>query len=239
MGEHDLLNKKASKYFFDLHNFDEEHIVEPVIDEIPPPPVFNEDDMARSRREGFNEGKREGLNEAAASRERQVANLLDKVAQEVGVLFLAEDARMGLYETETVALAKSIFAKLFPALNAREALQETEYMIVQVLEEHRSQPEIRIEVHPDFCADIEAHITTILSKSHSSGKCLVIGHPDLSPGDCRMSWHSGGAERNVSSLSEKIMKIFDQTLGNRPLLRDNEPESENQGPAPTAPHEEI
>ncbi len=231
-----LLAQPARKFLFDHNSFDEDgHLQSPDLNAPPPPPVFSEDELARARTESFAKGKSEGLAEAAASRDKKVADLMQVITHNISTLFAAEDLRIRQYETEAVALARAIFNRLFPALNARHGLEEAERAIREVLEGQRRQPEITLEVHPDFVEQINEYVKKCLRQGNIDSRCRVIGNNTLTPADCRFSWSGGGAGRDTAALAEMIDRQLNQLLADRPRLRDNE--SEAQPPENNAPEQ--
>jgi len=217
MPEHDTM-AKPKKYFFDLNNFNDDFGPEP---EVPPPPVFSQEELDGAQKSSYDRGKRDGLAEAKASRDKQVADLVGRIAQNFSTLFAAEDARMSLYESETICLARAIFERLFPGLNERHGLAEVERVIMGVLESHRMRPEIVIEVAPDYVEPVRISINEALKGAHGNGSCAVEGNPALGPGDCRMRWNDGGAERGAARIAGQIAEVLEQTLADRRSLRDN------------------
>ena len=52
--------------------------------------------------------------------------------------------------------------------------------------------------------------------------CKVAGNDQLGAGDCLFHWKDGGALRNATRIAEQIAEHLDQTLAERPALKDNE-----------------
>lgn len=216
-------NKKAGnaeKFFFDQNCFDDDY-VEEIIEEEPPPPVFSEEELAAARKEGYEHGKKDGLAEAAASREKHVAGLLETISRHFKTLFDAEQQRARQYEGEAVMLAHAIFAKLFPALDQRNGLGEIEAVIRHVLENHREQPGIVIEVRSDYREDVARRLGAFPGVAAAGGGITVNGADDLGPGDCRMHWHNGGGGRDAGLLAEEIYKQLEHILADKFTLQDN------------------
>ncbi len=210
------------KFLFDVNNFD--------IRTEDEAPVFSGDQLEAARREAYEQGKRDGLAEAKALREKHVADLLGNIKQNFIGLFNAEQKRTGQYEAETLFLCRAVFHRLFPGLNEKHGLDEVVRAITTVLEGQRARPEIVIEVHPDYTDAIRDHIGRTM-KSLREGICTVDGNPDLGPGDCRLRWEDGGAARSATKLCAQIGRIYDQALADKALLRDNR-ESEAGATAP-------
>jgi flagellar assembly protein FliH len=222
MADQDIIAKKAKKFLFDVNNFDAPEIEE---DLPPPPPMFSEDELAQAKATSFDQGRAAGRGEADASREKYVAGVMDKVSAKLDELLNAETARAAAYEAEVVALAASIFAKLFPGLNERHGLAEIERVVADVLESQSEQPEIVLEVGPDDAEEVRAYIDGTDRGARSKGACRVQPNPALGKGDCRMYWNDGGAIRDIAGLTAQIAARLDETLEGRPRLRDNDNEA--------------
>ena len=215
---------KETKFYFDQNNFDDDY-EEEVEEEEPPPPTFSEDELALAQKKSFEQGKREGLAEAQASREKQVANLIATITTNFQTLFDAENERAAKYETEALVLSKAIFTKLFPHLNESKGLDEVFAVINSVLETQKEQSEIIIETNPEFVDSIENRLKESLPSIAGQVIIQVIGAGDLGAGDCRMSWKDGGAARNADFLAGEIHRQLEHMLADQPLLHDN---SENK-----------
>jgi flagellar assembly protein FliH len=221
MAKNDNHHVRPKKFLFDVNNFNDD-VEEEIIEEAPPPPpTFSEAELEAARKRGYDEGKRDGLAEATASREKFVSGILETISKSFTALFADEHKRNALYENESVHLARAIFRKLFPALNERHGMDEVRAVIARVLEGSREQPEIIVEVHPDYIADIESHIAQVMAAWHSHGTCAVTGNPALGPGDCRLQWAAGGGQRHAARLAGEIEKELDQVLADKAMLHDN------------------
>lgn len=214
---------KAQKFFFDQNFFDDDY-EEEIIEEEPPLPMFSEQELESARKESYDRGRREAMAEAQASREKHIADLVGTISQSFQTLFAAESERQACYEAEAVAVARTIFAKLFPALNDRHGLDETAAMIETTLNRLKDELEIIIEVHPDYKDDITARLETIDHEFRKTNIITVTGNDTLGPGDCRMRWHDGGAQRDISGLTEEIYRQLEHMLADKPLLQDNKEE---------------
>lgn len=212
--------RKPQKFLFDMNCFDEGY-VEEVIPEEPPPPVFSEQEVEAARKEGYERGRREAAAEAQASRERHIADLLGTIGKNFRTLFDAETAREGRFEREAVELARTIFTRLFPALNARQGPDEVEEVIATVLESRKEAQEIVIEVHPDYSESIAKRLENTAGSLQGGARISVSGNAALGPGDCRMNWNDGGARRDATGIAEEIHRQLEQLLAERAALKDN------------------
>ncbi len=218
MAEQDTLPRKAAKFFFDQNNFNDDYVEEP---EIPPPPMFSEDELAAAKKDAYARGKKDGIAETEAKIERRIGDLLAVVVEKFTTLFSAEQARGARYEAESVSLTRAALSRLFPYLNEKHGLEEVGDVLIDVMETHRTPPEITIEVPEDYVEPIRERLHNTLKNIAVPGVCTVIAGKNMAPGSCRMQWLDGGASRNAVFLAEQIMKHLEQTLADKPRLQDN------------------
>ena len=211
---------KAQKFLFDQNCFDDGYVEEPEFVE-PPPPTFSEAELEAAKQEFYARGKKDGLEEARISREKFVADLMQKISRDFATLFAAESARASLYEAEAVYLARAVFARLFPGLNERHGLEEVEQVIIKTLENARGLPEITVEVSPDYVESVQQRIAATAEALSAAGICRIAGNETLKAGDCRLIWQDGGGARSAETIAAQIGRIFEQTLADRARLRDN------------------
>ena len=221
-------DNKLRPFLFNVNNFDDVKVV--------PPPTFVESEMDAARRDAFEMGRKAGLAEAKAQREKLVADLIGAITAQFELLIAAEDKRSSQYEAETLFLSQTIFARLFPALNERHGLGEVANAIATVLAGQRTAPEVIIEVPPAYLDDIRGQIGQAISVGRE-GTCTVTAHADLAEGDCRLRWENGGAARSARRIAEQIGRVFQQMLADRAILRDNNTEIEaNDAPVALKGH---
>lgn len=211
----------ARKFLFDVNDFDdhkEEIVVEP---QPPPPPTFSEAELERAQRTSHEQGRKEATDEAEASRERRIADLLQTISREFSTLFAAEDLRNAQYEAESVRLTLATLQRIFPAMNQKYGFDEIQRVVVEVLESQREQAVIKLEVHSDYVEAIQNHVSRVLKQGNITGTCQVVGNHALGPGDCRMAWENGGALRHSDAVAEDIERHMQVILAEKPRLRDN------------------
>lgn len=215
----------AQKFLFDVRSFDDD-FVEEEEEEIPPPPTFSEEELAAARDEAFAQGKQAGLDEAAASRDTEIAALIGTMTQDFATLFSAEKAREERYEAEAVFLARAVFNRLFPTLNEHSALDEIEAVIKDAFALQQDTPEILVEVHPDDESALQDKLSALIESGEYAGTYSIKGNAQLGKGDCRLSWKEGGGRRDVSGLQQQIELYFEQTLAGKPQLVNNREDEE-------------
>lgn len=206
--------KKTNKFLFDLNIFDEDFEEEVQEEDVPPPPpTFSEEELEAARREGYERGRKDALEESARSREQYVASQLEEITRKLPALFEAERQRERRYEDEAVIVATLAFRKTFPALNARHGLDEVLAVIRDTLRGLEGRKKIVIEVATDAADGVDERLADI-----ASGMALDIeirGAGDLSDGGCRLRWEDGGAVRDADSIARAIEDRIQTTLSAR------------------------
>ncbi len=220
-------NNSSHKFLFDLNKFDadepeEEIIAEEEVFVEPPAPTFTEDDLEAAKAVAHNQGKAEGQRDEHAKREQYLADNLKKIGESFESLFAAELYREKQYEEEFIRLSLQILEQLAPTLVNQFGQDTLKQIIKETLETQADQSEIRIEVHPDYAADIDQFIETIWSNNDNAPRCKVVANTNIELGGCALSWKDGGMVRRPSQLAEKI-KFTLETL----LKNDSEPSPDN------------
>ncbi|MCK5285452.1 MAG: hypothetical protein KAJ86_07705 [Alphaproteobacteria bacterium] len=208
----ELLNNKLEKFYFNVNVFEKDHVENEIIkEELPPPPVFNENDIANAKKKAFENGKMHGVEETKKTRSEIVAKALESISRDTDSLFQKETQRGKLYEKETLELTLNIFKKLFPVYQKHYGFEELKEAITSILKKQQNQKEIIIYVEPDASKGTEKLLSE-LSLRRSDVIFQVHGDENLSNGECRMSWKDGGANIDPEALTHKIQATIEQVL---------------------------
>lgn len=214
------MGKKTEKFLFNQHIFDEPDLEEEEFEE-PPPPTFSEEELETVRKttqdRAFEQGRQAGIDEKKASIEAQVAQVLQKIAQDTAVLFAAEDAREKLFEQESVKLASAIFEKIFPEQKELHGFDELKKSLSTILKKQEGHSEIRIEVHPSAVEGVQNHINTLNLQGGAQQRFNIIGNESLSELAVNIYWKDGGAIRDIDTIAEEIRTILHETLASDAL----------------------
>lgn len=222
--------RNMKKFLFDVHNFDgngDKETEEVLVEVEPPPPVFSMDELNAAKAAAYEQGKQDGMRDALTRIEQQTADVLSVIRDHFAILFDAEDRRSRTFEKESVQLGYTIFAKAFPALNRRFGLEDVKTAITDILETMREQPEIVIDVPPDYVTIIQRHIDGLF-RQEGGPRCTIRGNDALGPGQCKMAWVNGSAMRNGAHLADQIRVQIEHVLAEKAILADNEHSSDAQ-----------
>lgn len=220
----------ATKFLFDTRFDLEEESAEAAVDaneaetappavtveEPPPPPTFTEDELAEARAAAFAAGKAEGLSEAAAGIEARIGDSLNLVAERLSAILRTETEALEAAVGNAVEVALTVVRKLLPDLRERNALGEVDRLVRMALERVGGEQAIVIHVSTGLR---EALLTRLKGRPAGAGlgaKVTVLGSEELAPGDCRIEWPNGGANRDTSALAKEIDAIIEHHLGLAP-----------------------
>ncbi len=202
-------------------------------------PTFSEEEMAAAREESFATGKAEGVNEAAEATERLISASLEKLSQQFDSLFKAQEAADAAIMENAISVACGIARKVFPALNQQGALAEIERMAVMSLEKILEEPQVIIAVNPKLEAALNERLDTLTAQAGYKGEVRIIADDKVDPGDCRMEWSGGGANRDMDALWQEIDEIVERNLSGNPEASPETSEAAPETPPETAGDEEA
>lgn len=175
-------------------------------------PTFSEAEMSAARQEGFESGKQEGVNQESGANKKRVAETLDELTQQFQTLFSEQSsANKEIFDVAT-DIAVTISRKCFPYLNEIYALTAIQEMVKEVLSEIIEEPRAIIRVHPDMVTSLNQQLSKIAEVANFEGQILVIDDEEIPVGNCRLTWSSGSAERDLSVIWQRVDQIIEQNI---------------------------
>ncbi|WP_135076001.1 FliH/SctL family protein [Terasakiella sp. SH-1] len=189
---------------------DEEELEEE--EEVPPPPTFSEEEVLAAQQTAFDEGKTAGLQEANAQFEHLIATALTQISQTMPTIFDAHGQGQQDHEAHALSVATAVARKIIPAYAEKNGLEEIIHVVRLCLEPLRAEPRIIVKVHDSLRDDVHDKLIEIADQVGFDGRVIVLAEEDIVPGDCRVEWSEGGAERNSDDLWQVIDEIIERNL---------------------------
>ena len=210
----------------------EPEVVEP---EEPPVPTFSEEELIAARAEGFKTGKEEGMREAMEDSSRILAEIIQNVGGQIARLLDTQHQAMALAEECSVEVAMAVTKKLFPSLQEKHGFDEVSNAIKASFEKLLDEPKITVRAAPEHKEAIATEMKQVAEDLGFEGKIVVIADEKMNPGDCRVEWDSGGAERKIGTIWQEIDDIIERNTGpNTPdAPAEAPPIADPQGPSQT------
>ena len=243
----------VQKFTFDLDFDAPEEPEEAEIEEVEEEPeeeipTFSEEELEQARAEGFEAGKEEGRREAADATEQKLLEAIEKACAELSEIYNTQTAANREIGREMVSVSTAIAKKMFPDLNARNALGEVERVVQETLKAVTEEPRIQIMVNPELREPLTERLGTMTHRAGFEGKVFVNPDPSMALGDCRIEWSNGAAVRDGEELWEMIEEIiehnlhgpadFDEEADESPSAEDTQSPPEARAPETNVPEPE-
>lgn len=202
------------------------------------PPTFSEEELETARREAHAQGRQEGMADAMASIDQQIARTLDAVVSRLPRAFEEYQGWSRAMEADAVRLASTIMRKLAPELTRDKVLAEVEMVIQEAFGFLTEQPKVMIRVATTLEEPLRDKVNLMASRVGYEGQVVLVGDPDLPEDDCRVSWQAGAVERALDETWRQIDEMVARALSNAPLRERLAPEDAPDEAVPDAPKPE-
>lgn len=185
--------------------------------EPPPQPTvkleFTKAQLEAAREEGYIAGHGAALEEAGTSREHYVADAINLIAQ--GLEKLDEQQKASNVELEKIAMRMifGIVRRMLPSFAEQYAVDNIENFVRTVLPVALGEPKILVRAHPMIAGDLETRLKGVFARASFQGSYTVITDYELQPGDCRLEWAGGGADRDEARIWRSVREAVAASYG--------------------------
>ncbi|WP_264049156.1 FliH/SctL family protein [Methylobacterium flocculans] len=161
--------------------------------------------VARAEAEGHARGLREGQALAEQQIQARLSDAITRLGLSAAGLLGQSDARDVAREDEAmdfaIALARKIAGEALDA-HPLAAIGDTARAALQHL---RGVPHLVVRVHESLVDEAEALVKRLARERGFEGRLVVLGEPDLAPGDARMEWADGGVVRDRARIEAAVL----------------------------------
>lgn len=149
-------------------------------------------------------GLQDGRAEAALQEQARLADALTRVGLAAAGLLNQSDARDGERESQALAFAQALARRIAgEALDARP-LAAVEEAARSALRHLRGVPHLVLRVNEALVDEAET-LMRRLSREHGfEGRLVVLGEPEMAPGDARLEWADGGVVRERARIESAL-----------------------------------
>src|SRR5580658_5305335 len=155
---------------------------------------------ASARRQGYADAQTDAKVEA----DRRMADVLERIAVNLGKASEALQAIETRLECEAVEVAVAVARKLAPALIAREPFAEIAGLASDCFRELVASPHIAVRVNDALYGPAREKLDDIMRAKSFQGRLVVLAEPDIAVGDCRIEWADGGINRDTAATDAAI-----------------------------------
>lgn len=184
-------------------------------EQLPPEPekLYTEEDLEAAREEGQIAGHTAALEDAETAREHYVADALNMISNSLDGL--EEKQAEANRETGEVAMRMvyAVVEKVLPEHAKGYVVDSMEALVREVLPLVYDEPTLVVRVHNMVAEDVQTKLDEICERSNFNGTARVVPDYELQPGDCRVEWEGGGADRVEGRLWSEIREIISDNVG--------------------------
>ena len=170
---------------------------------VPPAPSPNLDLV---REEAYAEGVRSGLAQAAADRAEITRAMLSAIAERIAE---ARSDAAEIAERQGGALARlmmTTLGQMLPATCARHGGAEVAALVRAVVPALVREPRVTIRVSPHVADAVRAELEHL--DPELAPHVILVPTDAVPPGDARIAWQDGGADRNTAALWCEIAAVL-------------------------------
>jgi flagellar assembly protein FliH len=164
--------------------------------------------VSEAEQRGFSAGHAEGRQEALDQQPARVAATLEKLAVQIALEIARSDARALAQEIGAIDLALELARKLAGEAIARYPASAIESAVQECFAEARTAPHVAVRVHESLVEDVKAHLSAMAADRGFAGKLIILGEPEIAPGDVRLEWADGGVVRERAAIEAAIEKTI-------------------------------
>lgn len=168
-----------------------------------------EAELAAAREQAFHAGQEQARREAQG----QLNGLVGQLARTAERLFAQEAARTTQIEEQAVRLALSVARALAGAALAERPMAGLERAVRECIGHARQTPHLAIRVNETAVEAVEALSKRLALEGGFTGRIVVLGEPDIAPGDGRIEWADGGFAIEAGQMDELISHAVASAFG--------------------------
>ena len=179
---------------------------------VAPPPTFSEEELNLARDSAFEEGRHHGNVEAHQTIDARVAAAMGNLGQQIPDLHRLQIEANDETRRDAIRLASAILKKMLPASCAQHAFAEVAHVVEEVIGHVLDEPRIIVKVADDLVDSMRSRLEEVADSHGFEGRVVVQADARLAPGDCKVEWADGGAERDQARLMDEIDGAVERAL---------------------------
>jgi flagellar assembly protein FliH len=151
---------------------------------------------------GYGRGLADGRRQAEVEAQTRLAIALDAVAVRADALLAEVDRHRAETEALAVEFALAMARKLAGDALAREPLAAIAE--AQSFQHLRGVPHLVLRVNDALVEPVDALMRRMARERGFEGRLVILGEPDLAPGDVRLEWADGGIVRDQARIERAV-----------------------------------
>lgn len=181
---------------------------EPAEPEPAPEPTYGQADLEAAVAAARDEGRAEGETRARAAAEQAIETALSQALADIadGLKILVAERRAAdtALQREAVRVARAAAGRVLPELARRHGLDELAAVVRDCLADLSEEPRVVVRVADALLDPLRARLDREPSVQGFAGHLVLLADERLGPGDLRVEWADGGAERDGAALLRAV-----------------------------------
>lgn len=169
------------------------------------PPSFTEADLLSTKDRAYKTGVDEGLRQQRQAQEQAIQAAMDALQRKIDMLLHHEAERYAQFERDAVALAMTMFVRLYPVVQEKLAIDQVALDMESILHQARGQSQIAVFVHPEM-------IDAARSRFASEENVIIHSDATLQAHDVRAEWPRGGAQIVREETLAQLRSLLERAL---------------------------
>ncbi len=161
--------------------------------------------MAEAVAQAHARGLQEGRAQAEAQAAARMADALTRLGLAAAGLIGQSDSRDAEREEQALAFAVALARKVAGDALDAQPLAAIGDAARSALHHLRGVPHLVVRVHDSLIDETEALVKRLARERGFEGRLVVLGEPDLPPGDARLEWADGGVVRDRARIEAAVL----------------------------------
>lgn len=166
------------------------------------------EEVASAEQAAYARGVQDGRVLAEGQAQSRLADAMARLAHSAAELLSAADARDAEREGQAVELAMLIACKVAGDALDAQPLAGIGEAARSALQHLRGVPHLVVRVHDGLVDEAEALMKGLARERGFEGRLVLLGDPDMAPGDARIEWADGGVVRERARIEAAVAEAL-------------------------------
>jgi len=167
--------------------------------------------VAAARTEGIVLGRTEVEGEQTA----RLADAMEQVSRQLDRLCAELESIHEMASEEAIVFAGEFGRKLAGFLLDQAPMAAIEAAARSIFDDLRGHAHVAVRVAPELVDPARIALTGIAREKGFDGRLIVLGEPEIPPGDVRIEWADGGIVADRTASETMILAGIERALANR------------------------
>jgi flagellar assembly protein FliH len=175
--------------------------------------MFTQSQVDAAREEGYVAGHTAALEEAETARDHYVADAIHLISKGLSTLGAQQEAANKEIGEAAIRLLFAVARKTIPETAHQFARENVADFVKKILPIVLGEPKLLIRTHAMIVEDIQTKLAEVFTRAGFQGAFTVVADYEIQPGDCRVEWSGGGAERSEAAIWAEIERAMSEGVG--------------------------